>query len=274
MNVLARLLTLCLATLAITAEAKITKYDIENISSRPGYFQYPRLDLSNAKSATLTITKNAPLFEQQLTSVEITFPEAAKLTATNFKLVEGRYRALVSGAWVFKEVIVEVDSINFEQRMPLNINVYVSERTAFINPQAENNNPGGLLFSVMGMVRDATPIRLVDSAALVIGGKKATFSLRDRLQVNPNPGSGNYIPDGFVVDVLWYGRGTKTLYLPAEVAPWDFDSIEVIALVFNGVSDIDRTISVKYKDQAGSERTSPPVPLKNLLDQVYGPIMQ
>ncbi len=273
MNALARLLTLCLAVFAVSAEAKTTKYDLEGMYANPGYVQYPGLDLFNAKSVTYTVNRNAPLFEAQLASLEITFPRAAKLTATNFRLINNKYRAVVSGAWVYREVIVEVDAVPNFVRGPSVINVYASERTAFIDSPTENQPPGALLFSISGNLRDVTPARYVDTAAVSLGGKKVTLSLRDRLQVNSNPGPGNFVPDGFVVDVLWYGRGTKTLYLNAHIADWDFDPIEVIALIVNGVSDYDRTLSIKYKDRNGTEMTSEPILIKNWLEQAYGPVM-
>lgn len=269
-----RLVTLSLAVFVVSAEAKNIKYEFTDMNSNSGYVYYPRLDLNSAKSVIVNVVKNPPLFETQLSSVEITFPNAAKMTATNFKLVGGNtFRAVVNGAWIFKEVIVELDAFSLEPRRNSAVNVYVSERTAFINPQAEAVSPDTLLFSVRGMVRDITPIRIVDNASLLIAGKKVTLSLRDRPQVNPAPWNGSSRPDGFVVDVLWYGRGTKSVYLEAPIPYPEFDSVEVIALVINGTTDIDRTISVKFKDRHGFEMTSQPVQLQPLLDQTYGSIL-
>ncbi len=272
MKFIVRLLTLSFAVFVVSAEAKTSRYELTAINGNPGYVQYPRLDLLNPKSAVLTVVKNAPLYETHLTSLEITFPTAAKFTATNFKLIEGKHRAIVNGAWIYKEVIVEMDDIPLQPGLPQNIRVYVSERTAFINPQAETPDHSTLLFTVNGVPRDITPVRIVDTESILIGGKRVTLSLRDRLLINTAPWTGTYIPDGFVVDVLWYGRGTKTLYLQAPVAPYEFDSIEVIDLILSGTTDADRTVSVKYKDRHGSELTSPTMLLKDLLDQAYGPI--
>jgi len=274
MNVFTRLLTLCLAVFAVSAEAKTSKYELETpFSSGSGYVNYPRLDLFNAKSVVYTVNRNGTSLDAQLASLEITFPSAAKLTATNFKLVDNKYRAIVSGAWIYKEIIVEVEVPPFFSRGTSRINAYVSERTAFIDPQTDNQNPGGLLFSISGEIRDITPVRIVDNASIVIGGKKVTLSLRDRLQIYPGPWTGTYIPDGFVVDVLWYGRGTKSIYVQAPVPPPEFDAIEVIAIVLNGTTDFDRTISFKYKDRSGIEITTSAVLLKGLLDQAYGPVL-
>ncbi|MES2825004.1 MAG: hypothetical protein V4732_15470 [Pseudomonadota bacterium] len=265
-----RSLTLFLAmSLFVSVEAKTIKYDLVQLNSHSGTIQYPGLDFFGAKSAILTITKVAPLFEAQLTSLEITFPNAAKLLATNFKLIEGnRYRAIVNGAWVYKEVIVELDPVQFEPKMHTMIHVFVSERTAFINPQVEIPNHSAVLFNAFGIMRDITPTRIVDTASTIISNKKVTLSLKDRMGTRE---SGVGFPDGFIVDALWYGKGVKTLYLPAPIPPQDFDTVEVIGLIVEGTTDADVSVSVKFKDRSGFEITSPRVPLKLFLDEAYGP---
>ena len=255
----------------VSAEAKTIKYELTQLNSNSGNVQYPGLDFFGAKSAILTITKVAPLYEAQLTSLEITFPNAAKLLATNFKLVDGnRYRAIVSGAWVYKEIIVELDPVQFEPKMHTMIHVFVSERTAFINPQVVIPNQSAMLFNAFGIMRDITPTRIVDTASTIVSNKKVTLSLKDRLGIRE---SGIGFSDGFVVDALWYGRGVKTLYLPAPIAPQDFDSVEVIGLIVEGTTDANLSVSVKFKDRNGSEMISPPMPLKHILDEAYGPIL-
>ncbi len=272
MKFLIRSITLFLAmSLFVSVQAKTIKYDLVQLNSHSGTIQYPGLDFLGAKSAILTITKVAPLFEAQLTSLEITFPNAAKLMATNFKLIEGnRYRAIVNGAWVYKEIIVELDPVQFEPNKHAMIHVFVSERTAFINPQLEIPNRSALLFDAFGIMRDITPTRVVDTASVVVANKKVILSLKDRLGVRE---SGVGFPDGFVVDALWYGRGVKTLYLGAPIAPWDFDSVEVIDLIVEGTTDTDLVVSVKFKDRNGSEMISQRMPLKHLLDEAYGPTL-
>jgi hypothetical protein len=250
---------------SVLTEAKTTKYDLVQLNSHNGVIQYPGLDFFNAKSAILTVTKTPPSIEPQLTSLEMTFPNAAKLTATNFKRIDGRYRAIVNGAWVYKEVVVELDNVPLESNFPVAINVFVSERTAFINPLAEN--PGRPLFTAFGIMRDITPIRIVDSESTMISNKKVILSLRDRLGVR-SQGAG--VPEGFIVDALWYGRGTKTLYLAAPVPRQEFDNIDVVSLVVTGALESDLMVSVKFKDPQGFEMISPPMPLKLLLDEAYG----
>jgi hypothetical protein len=270
MKIFIRSATLLFSLFIFSAvEAKTVKYDLTELNSAPGLVQYPRLDLFGAKSAILTITKTPPSIEAQLTSLEITFPNAAKLIATNFKLIDGnKYRAIVPGVWVYKEVIVELDAVPFEPRLPARINVFVSERTAFINPQAEIPNPGALLFSAFGIMRDITPTRIVDTASVIVNTKKVTLSLKDRLAIND---LGRGVPEGFVVDALWYGRGVKTLYLVAPVPRPEFDNIEVVGLIVDGTTETDFQVSVKFKDRNGFEMISPRMLLKPLLDEAYGP---
>ncbi len=270
MKFLVRSFTLVLAMLVFTSvEAKTVKYELTQLNSNNGSIQYPGLNFFNAKSAVLTITKGLLPSDTQLTSLEITFPNAAKLAATNFKLVDGnKYRAIVSGAWIYKEVIVELDAVPFESRAQAMINVFVSERTAFINPVVEGTNPGASLFMAFGILRDITPTRIVDTATAIVSNKKVTLSLRDRLGINE---LGRGVPEGFVIDALWYGKGSRTLYLMSPVPRQEFDYAEVIGLVMEGATDVDLFVSVKFKDRNGFEMISPRMPLKDLLDQAYAP---
>ena len=268
MKVFIRSFILLLALFAFASvEAKTLKYALTQLNSHNGMFQYPGLDFFGAKSVILTITKTPPSIEAQLTSLEITFPNAAKLTATNFKLIEGRkYRAIVSGAWVYKEIIVELENVLFEPNARAMVNVFVSERTAFINPQVENQ--GLPLFTASGNMRDITPTRIVDTSSAVVSTKKVILSLKDRLGIRE---SGFGVSEGFVVDALWYGRGVKTLYFVAPVSRQEFDNIEVIGLVVEGTTDADLFVSIKFKDPTGFELISPRMRLKQLLDEAYGP---
>ena len=268
MKFLVRSFTLVLVMLAFTSvEAKTVKYELTQLNSNNGPVQYPGLNFFNAKSAVLTIAKGPLPSDTQLTSLEITFPNVAKLTATNFQLVNGgKYRAIVSGAWVYKEVIVELDNNPFVANAPMMINVFVSEKTSFINPQVESQ--GSLLFMAFGFMHDITPTNIVDTASVTVSGKKVDLSLKDRLGINE---LGRGAPGGFKVDALWYGKGVKTLYLPAPASPSEFDNFEVIGLIIDGTTDADLFASVKFKNNNSAEMISPRVLLKALLDQAYAP---
>ncbi|RYZ87767.1 MAG: hypothetical protein EOP04_10955, partial [Proteobacteria bacterium] len=191
--------------LVSAVEAKTTKYELIDVDSSAGWIHYPGLELDRPTSAILTVSRTPPIIEPKIVSLEISFPKAAKLLATNFKQIEGtqKYRALVPGAWVYKEVIVDIN--NFLIGEFFNAEVFVSERAAFINPIADQQT-GPLLFRVGGMLNDITPTRVVDQEILTVSAKKLTLSLRDRLVYNRSTSA-----EGFAIDALWYGKGTKTL---------------------------------------------------------------
>jgi hypothetical protein len=268
MKTIFRVMALLIAVGMIsTVEAKTTKYELINLSSQNGdggNALYPGLQFYQATSATLTVTTIAPDFEPKISLLEVTFPNAAKFKATNFKLIEGtKYRAYVADAWVYRELIVDLD---FNAAGPVMIQTYISDRVGFIKPATNAQSfPPITLFSVFGSLNDITPTRVVDQKVLTVAGKKLILSLRDRLLLN-----GQFIPEGFAVDALWYGKGTKTLVLPAPFGRDMFDKVEVVALVIDGNIN-DPVVSVKFKDPNGNEIPSSPIRLRDLLDQAYGP---
>lgn len=266
MKTIFRIMVLLIAVGMIsTVEAKTTKYELLNLSSQLGNALYPELPFYGATSAALTVTTNAPDPETKINLLEVTFPNTAKFRATNFKWIEGtKYRAYVADAWIYRELMVDVD-LNVNGG-PLMIQVYISDRVGFVKPPVNAQPlPPIMLFSVYGMLNDVTPTRVVDQKVLTVAGKKLILSLRDRLSLN-----GQFIPEGFAVDALWYGKGTKTLILPAPFGRDMFDSVEVVALVVDENTS-DPMISVKFKDPSGNENASYSARLHDLLDQSYGP---
>jgi hypothetical protein len=249
-----------------TVEAKTTKYELVNLFSQSGDSNiiYPGLQFFTVTSATLTVTTNPPEPETKITLLEVTFPNSAKFRATNFKLIEGtKYRAYVADAWVYRELMIDVD---FNPNGPLIVEVYISDRVGFVKSTVNTQTlPPIMLFGVRGDLNDITPTKVVDQKTLTVAGRKLILSLRDRLVLN-----GQFTSEGFAVDALWYGRGTKTLILPAPFGRDMFDKVEVTALVIDGNIN-DPVISVKFKDLNGNEIPSNPVILRNLLDQAYGP---
>lgn len=249
------------------AQAKTYVYDIEAFSQRPGAPLYPGLDLSNIKSATFTVNRNygtAP----ELRSLEITFANAGKLRATNFKrLDDGRYRTLVSGAWVFKEVIVEVDANpEFEINQIVNIQIFVSETTSNLNPEALNQ--GQPLAGTFGPLRDVTVLSTVDTAAATMDGKRVNLNLKDRLGRSLNGSNSPFVSkEGFIIDTLWMGKGQKLIYIPGpDQSEWE--RIEVIGLTLEGPA-ADPMVRVRYKEGMGAEISTAPIPLRFLLQNYF-----
>jgi hypothetical protein len=268
------LLSAGLALASLTAQAKTYTYDLRNITSG-GPPVYPGLDLNGATAAVLNIYRAPGNPQVELRSLEISFPMAGKLRTGVFKQLDGqRYRALVGGAWVFKEVIVELDTPSgWVPGTQLHARVLVTDQVSFLNPEVQNQ--GVTLAHLQGELRDITYSPTIDSVSTLLDTKRVTLNLRDRLSA-PLPGS-TFVPlprePSFVLDTLWMGRGQKLLYVPAFV-PWmDMERIEPIGLVLEGPA-ADPQLRIRIRDLGiglGQEVLLPGQPLRQLLQQQFGP---
>lgn len=258
--------TFLLVLLAASANAKTLKYELQDIFSHNGEINYPGLDFHNAQSATLTVEKLEGNPTPELVSLDLVFPEAATLKVRGFvRQGPDTYRALVPGAWIFREVLVQLQIPELSVGAPVQIMVKVVEGTSYLNPIV--NSVGPDLLIAHGILKDVTPSKVVDTGFAVVEGKRVNLSLKDRL------GFGETSPQfGFAIDALWLGNGQKTLYLHAPIPFEEFDFVEPIALLIeamNGPNGIENMVSVKYI-LAGEEQISPPFPLAELLNQAYG----
>ena len=244
------------------AHARTSVYNMEAISPRPGVIVYPGLDLNNIKTATITVNREYGEIAE-LRSLEIIFANAGKLRASNFKRTpDGRYRTLVSGAWVFKEVIVEVDANpEFQANQLTNIQIFVTETTSILHPEAMNQGPP--LAGAFGPIRDVTPLTTVDTATGTLDGKRINFNLKDRPGMSTTNGQ-----QGFIIDTLWMGKGQKLMYIPGPFGPYEWDRIEAIGLTLEGTAN-DPLIRVRYKESNGPENSTPPIPLRDLLQTTF-----
>jgi len=273
MNFVARSLGITLIALASTTTyAKTFKYDLLGVHSSNAYLHYPGLDFNQVKSAVLTVNKDPLSRDVQISSVEITFPDAAKLLATGFKKTEtGTWRAAVNDVWIYRQVIVEIQNADFNHMpQPVSIEVSVSEKSVFIQP--EDDPKGHPLFLVDGVLRDITVNKVVDTASAIIEGKRVNLSLKENLRFATPDVEMNGPREGFVIDVLWMGKGQKTLYIPAPVHYSEFDRYSAIGLLLeelNGPEGKEYAFSIKYVDVTGGEAQSPLQPLKPLLDNAY-----
>lgn len=274
MNIVARSLGITLIALAsTTTHAKTFKYDLIGVHSFNGVIHYPELDFSQAKSAILTVNKDPLSPDVQISSVEVTFPNAAKLLATGFKKTEfGSYRAVVNNVWIYRQVIVEVrdTDFNYAHPAPVSIEVSVSEKSVFIQP--EEDPKGHPLFHAGGMLRDITANKIVDTESVIIDGKRVNLSLKENMSFASPDTEINGAREGFVIDTLWMGKGQKTLYVPAPVPQGEFDRYTAIGLVMeevNGPEGKEYFFSVKFTDSMGGEQLSPSLPLRHLLDTAY-----
>ncbi len=263
--------------LSATTYAKTFKYDLTAISSFQGPVHYPKLDFNHAKSAIFTVNKDPLTPEVQITSLELNFPIAAKLTATGFKQVEPNlYRAVINDVWIYRQIIVDVRDFDFN-RMHIGsgrIEVYLSEKSVFINPESTTDFRGEPLFQVNGILRDVTIARIADTAITTVDGKKLTLSLKDLLSAAPPEAPISGAREGFVIDALWQGKGQKTIFVPAFVPMEEFDRYTAVALTLTErESPFGKEVfySIKFKEEGSTaELVTPEQPLKTLLDSAFG----
>ena len=259
---------------ATTAHAKTFKYELTDINSNNGVIQYPGLDFNGATAATLTVEQDAPGAEPQIKSLVIEFPHANNLVVRDFKHDGGEYRALVNNAWIYRQVAVTLHSpdLNPYNHAPVNIDVSVSEQEGFINNGSGSAQPAQPLLMTFGMLTDITPAKTVDTASVVIGGKRLNLALRSNLST-PAPFSGSG-EGGFIVEANWMGKGAQTLYVPSSVPREAFGFISPVSLkldALEGPNGIEYMLSITAKDHNGAEMPTQYFPLNDLLMQAYGP---
>ncbi|HTF98036.1 MAG TPA: hypothetical protein VL995_18010 [Cellvibrio sp.] len=256
--------------------AKTFKYELTDILSSNGTITYPNLDFDQAQSAVFTVNKDPLSPNLQITSLEVTFPTAAKLVATGFKQVDhDTYRAVVNDAWIYRQIFVDVHGVdfNYPNRSTPRIEASISEKSIFIQPEADVTGQP-LFFLHSPFMRDITPSKIADTASVVLAGKRLTLSLKNNLGVASNTNGPSPInQEGFVVDALWMGKGQKTLYIPAPVPVEEFDRFDAIAIDINELptsQGVEYTLVIKFKDLNGYETSTPELPLMHLLEAAYG----
>ncbi|HRH79084.1 MAG TPA: hypothetical protein PK129_17190, partial [Cellvibrionaceae bacterium] len=107
-----------------------------------------------------------------------------------------------------------------------------------------------------------TNMATVDTAAVMLDGKRVSLNLKDRVGVSATDGQ-----QGFILDTQWMGRGQKLIYIPAPFGPSEWDRLDPIGIILEG-STTDPTIQVRFKDN-GSEQKSPPILLRALMQQNF-----
>lgn len=268
-----------ISLLSASTYAKTFKYDLTAISSYQGPIHYPRLSFNQAKSAIFTVNKDPLSPEVQISSLEVNFPEAAKLVATGFKKVEtesGLYRAIVNDVWIYRQVIVDVRGVDFNrpQMASPRIEVSLSEKSVFLLPENNVDPKGERLFEVNGIIRDITTARIADTATATVESKKLTLSLKDLLSFAAPEAQINGAREGFVIDALWQGKGQKTIFVPAPAPLEEFDRYTAIALILTERESPfgkEQFFSIKYTEEGSNyELITPEQPLKPLLDNAYG----
>ncbi|USD23409.1 hypothetical protein MJO52_09795 [Microbulbifer variabilis] len=257
------------AFIAFEAQAKTFKYEIQDITSSNASLQYPGLDLNGADSATLIIDQADPSSPAVITSLDVNFPNASKLSVRNFNSTNGLHRATVGNTWVYRQLNIEVHGVDFQNSSDQNIYIdgFVSEAESFIGAN-QPGNQGQPLFHVGGRLVDVTPGKVTDIKILTLDGNRLRLSLNDKIAANPNNNHESVI----VIDSLWFGNGEAKLYIPIPMANNEAKFSAPYKLnisTTSGPEGDEHFIHVLAKDERGNEFPTAEFPLQHLLEEAY-----
>ena len=240
-------------------QAEIKLFEANNINSFSSNI-YPNLDLNGLDQIKISVDNKisqdnpAPTFD--LKRIEFKFPNANNLVATNFtKLINtpDTYRAVVTSPWVFKKVMVEVNSHDFYEKNRFTYRVIVMDNTSSINNIEQTQ--GFDLFGGDAELVDTSPKKVVDVVRTNYLDKPLTLRLLS-----------NASPEGIKIEAIWLGHGTKILTLPFPIYPEQ----KPISLILETVFD-EKFIKVRLDDAYNGPET-PEERLHSLLEQAFGPL--
>ncbi len=198
---------------------------------------YPNLDLNQLDSIEVTAKNSMYNPELEPTRLKLVFPNATDLVVSNFSRVGGTtYSALVQNAWVFRQLMVEVDaSSGFSEGNQITARVSVVELSNNLN----NTNPspvGPTMLDISGTLFDITANKLADVANIKVDGKNLNLRLYQHPQSKMNG-------QGFVLDANWLGHGEATLVVPVSFPLFDFHNFKAVSI---SVDLIDGGPSLPY----------------------------
>ncbi|WP_226649629.1 hypothetical protein [Microbulbifer variabilis] len=267
------------ALLACVAQAKTFKYELQNIYSGRGAVVYSGLDLNEVKSVTLTVEQAEPRATPMLTSLEIEYAYAPKLSVK--KLFSPNdpngdswiFTGKVNDAWVFRQINVRVDSLDRlnQDGKEIMIDGYVSEYESFVELGANGDayERGKHLFFVAGELKAANPSKVVDVEKLTLDDSRVKLSLRDKLVSMPGD---TRAKKAYVIDVLWFGKGESVIYFPdygiTDSLFVDPISIDVTKFTTTDGSE-DYNITIILRDEYGNVVDTNPISLLYLLSTAY-----
>ncbi|WP_444922288.1 hypothetical protein ACJJID_08230 [Microbulbifer sp. CnH-101-G] len=257
------------AFIAFEAQAKTFKYEIQDINSSNASLQYPGLDLNGANSATLTVDQANSSSPAVITSLDVNFPYASKLSVRNFNSFGGFHQATVGNTWVYRQLNIEIHGLDIQNSndQMINIDGFVSEADSFIGVE-QPGNQGQPLFHVGGRLVDVTPSKVTDVKTLTIDGSRLRLSLNSKITSNSNSGHDNAV----VIDSLWFGNGEAKLYIPISMSSNEAKFAEPYKLnisTHSGPEGDEHSIHVLARDEHGNELPTAEFPLQHLLEEAY-----
>lgn len=229
---------LCLMCINAFAYSDLLKFEVNQPSVYSNY-TVPAIDFSNPTSVELIAGNIDGLDEgypygghlETLRELEIVFPNANNLVVTNLEHVEnGRYVAVVEDAWIYKSVLVSVETFGPLMEMgDMLVRAFILDSNSNIAEQLNNPEESDyLLFDLYGSLIDIRPRALADRVTVNYQGKKLTIKAFRNLKV----GEYNSKID---LNINWLGHGNvdtlSYISLPIE----SLYSEKVIAVNITGL---------------------------------------
>ncbi|GAA3921916.1 hypothetical protein [Litoribacillus peritrichatus] len=256
------------ATLVLVSSFSFAaKYEITELNSNANQV-YPNLDLNGLEKVILTTSEGAQE-TQTVTRAEFIFPHANNLIVSNFKKRGNMFVGIANGAWVFKQIKVELDGLYIlEHGQNINFRIAIVEDFSYLTGTSYHLGP--VLVEANGHMKDITPKKLADITSLKLEGKKLTLKLFQK------PRRTNENGEGFVIQANWIGHGEEELTLSAPVPSNEFHKITARKLILRPYTNQDGIIenidvSIRYKDEYDNVYDSPTENLLMILEGEYPP---
>ena len=217
------------------------------------------------KNIKLIASEETPSDKQKIIRAELVFEKAGKIVATNFEQDDIYHRATVNGAWVYKQVIVEIEAANvLKSNEFISIRLYVAESKSNLTPAS--NGIGMMLTHGFGPLKEITPKKVADVTSLMMDGKRVTLKLYQKPTITNQE-------EGFEVLIKWLGHGEKII---RSHAPFPTDlyyhhkavGIKITPLL-NGTTGDEVDYQIMYDDGSGIIHTTDPVLLNYILDKEF-----
>lgn len=249
------------------AQADVFNYEVF-APSHTATTVYPGLDLNGLEKIVVRAENSDFDPEIKITRLQLAFPNATDLIVNNLTLnSSGTYRGVVNGAWVYKQVAVEVDA-----PQPITPQSQINVRLFIVEHQSNINHPemsfGYQILDANGILEDVSPNRLADTNAVTVDNERLILRLFKRAQ-------SSYQGQGFKVETNWLGNGERTLYLPAPFTPEEYHRYSAVGIDIDTFTHPDgleeHNFQIRYEDEFGTVQTTPLEPLRPYLDTAYPP---
>ncbi len=249
-------LSACLVAASAFSIAEVLKFEADKseISSN-STSPYSRLNLDDLENIKMNLDVNDKGIPT-LTRLELVFPYADNLIATNFKKSDNKLTAVVRNIWVFREVLVELENDDLMNRKHVKVKLYLVENQNLLNSATSFIDVGPVMFNASAELVDITPNPVADVVTTVVDGKRAILTLYK------NPVDENK----FQVKIKWLGHGEEIVLID-KVYYDNFDAYAINLRSDYPMPDEKRQlISISYTiDDSTHERRTEEIDLEELM---------